>query len=291
MPKKAVKSAKSSKSSKVAQEKQNRQMRVTVYFGYGLFLLTAISLFVSITPWFGEFIGDSRNFVNMVMLLLTFIIAAILPPLIGYMVGDSSTRSKSNLIHHHNGVLFGLLGVWLYLLSDSLMYYIEVKINYSDMVYYYLMQLVPVAITVVALLVFAFYFAFKTRRQGALIDYPPFQALIIGVPLVLIANIVVSPYLFASINLDALLANVIPFGLVLLVLGLVGYWVLGKRTGTFIERLTFTFIAIGFSVVTAIVCAQFSAGIGWRQEAVLYVIAVLLGVWAAYLLLLRRATR
>lgn len=89
--------------------------KVTVLFGYALFILVLINLIIgTIIPWTGLlFTPYPIQKTNVVVQLLSFIFAVILPPVVGYILGQKMTHRHDRLTHHFNGVLFGIVAFWV----------------------------------------------------------------------------------------------------------------------------------------------------------------------------------
>ena len=291
MPKKIVKST---KKSKVSQEKLNREMRVTVYFGYGLFLLTFIGLILTMVPWMRFYEIDRVNPFNITMLLVSFIFTALAPPLVGYLAGDGATRSKSKLVHYYNGVLFGVLGVWLWLVATMLTTYAQQWFPISNSFENTLLNLTPAIIAALITIALGVYYARSTRHQVPLIDYRPFRIAIIISALILIASVAISAIVSAggSSTLPlTLLINLVTPALFMLVAGFAGYWIIGRAGGTAGERIVRSVIAVGLAVVGLTIFGQLASFLApsLNHDLIFYAVGFVGLVWLMYLVLLRRA--
>ena len=82
---------------------------ITVRFGYALFALMVLSVVTStIIPLSQALSYPTARHLNIWLMLLSFSAAAVLPLLVSYLIGDKVTHNKNKLLHHYNGVLFGL---------------------------------------------------------------------------------------------------------------------------------------------------------------------------------------
>lgn len=291
MPKKITKSTKKLKMSHV---KQDREMRVTVYFGYGLFLLTIVGLVATLLPWFQFYSQSQVNKLYITMLLVSFVFTALAPPLVGYLAGDGATRSRSKLIHHYNGVLFGVLGVWLWLVATMLTAYTQQWFPISTEFEQLLLNLAPAVVAALITIGLGVHYARKTGHQTPLIDYTPYRSAIIASAAVLIVSVGVAAIAsgdFGSSVAMTLLINLVTPALFMLSAGLAGYWIIGKAGGTAGERIVRSVIAVGFAVVGLTLFGQFVSFLMpmWNQNIVFYAIGFIVIIWLAYLLLLRRA--
>jgi len=98
----------------MVKTKMNVMHLPLVVTGYITFSLLVVATLLSTTIPFGRMLFDPRVMhFNVTVITIALTIGAILPVLVGYMIGDSSVKSKNRLSHHFNGILFGLLAYWL----------------------------------------------------------------------------------------------------------------------------------------------------------------------------------
>ncbi len=292
MPKKQVSSAKKSKASK---EKLNRQMRVTIYFGYGLFLLTLIALVASTLPLFTLYANPLWQEFDITLLLVSFAFTSLAPPLVGYLAGDAATRGTSRLVHHYNGVLFGVLGVWLWLTFATLTNIFQWTVAVDSNFQYSLLTMAPAIASALVTTVLGVAYARSTRHQRTLIDYKPYRltlfASVVGIIAALGVSSLFSLQYGSNIYMTFLINVVIPL-LFVLIATLGGYWILGKKTGTEGERVVYSLVASGFGIVSVILIGQFAVSMAPHlYEIIGYGYILVLLVWVMYLYLLRRASR
>lgn len=92
----------------------DRIKRVTTIFGYTLFCVSLVSLTLyTVVPFGSLFFNPAVQHFNIALILGSLIAGAVLPTLIAYILGDKSTRTKSKIDHHFNGVLFAIASYWL----------------------------------------------------------------------------------------------------------------------------------------------------------------------------------
>lgn len=277
-------------------------MRVTVYYGYALFLLSFIGILITISPWFRWFgIHDKlmSNF-QMTMLIVSFLFTSLAAPLIGYFVGDSATRSKNKLLHHYNGVLFGVLGVWAWLVIGTL-----VPLTWSIVpptwpslttFQFTLLNLAPAALAAILTIILGVVYARKTRHQVALFDYKPYKVTLISAVVALAPSIALSAALNGGWDnefmIDFLVAMIVPL-LFMLVAVVVGYWILGKKAGTAGERIVRSSIAAGFAILAMTGGIQLivSGDTSWQPALQYLALGFAVTVWFSYLILVRRALK
>lgn len=285
------------KASKSVQ-RNNAQMRVTVYYGYALFLFVCVGLLWTLFPWV-NFISSSwarypEGNLMSITLLVCFVFTALAPALVGYLAGDSATRSKSKLLHHFNGVLFGVLGVWLWvvlaMVSSYAQQWLTVTSEWSPVV----TALVPPAVAAVGAITLAFYYARSTKHQVSLLHYRPYQALIISAALLLVIATAATGATAARYDefFTLMLTYLIVPLLFMLVGTLAGYWIIGKAGGDSWERFTRSLVAAGLALLTLTIITQYA---GYFSAIIQFIGTIALigviGVWLSYLLLMRRALK
>lgn len=157
------------KSTKVAH--LNHKMRTVGLFGTGLFVA-----FVIINTFMVGSAALTFGVLKMGHLIAGNIIAALAAfaiPLIAYVIGDSSTNSRSKYDHYYNGVLFAFMSFGLSALISIFMYAFlpgAVELLNNGPVSQFIPSLIALAI---ALVIGRMYH--KQRRQQELDTYKPFQ--------------------------------------------------------------------------------------------------------------------
>lgn len=93
--------------------------------GCVLFVLFVVGIFFSTTLPLGKvlFSPHPRHF-NVALFMIALTVGSLLPAVLGYVIGDYSTKAKERIVHHFNGVLFGLLALWLMLILSTLLWLI-----------------------------------------------------------------------------------------------------------------------------------------------------------------------
>lgn len=277
------------------KEKVSRQMRVTIYFGYGLFIFTVIALVVSIIPWFSIYSFPFFTETDVTLLLVSFAFAALAPPLVGYLAGDGATSSSSKLVHHYNGVLFGILGIWLWLTASMASTVIQWIFSAQDNLQHAVYSIAPAAFAALVTIILAIFYARSTRHQVSLIDYRPYRWTLIlsAVALILVTGSTTffSLWYGGGVWMSALITLVVPLTL-LLVSTLLGYWIVGEKSGTVGERIVYSLVAVGYGIVTMTLIGQFTVYLfSWQANMMWYAVGITILLSVSYLYLLRRASR
>lgn len=274
---------------------QKTQQKITIYYGYGLFFLTLLGLIVSAFSWSRQFPGPIFEDLDLTLLLISFAFTAIAPSLVGYLAGDGATRAKSKLVHHYNGVVFGVLGVWLWLAVSMLVSIFQLTVVVDNNFQYVILSILPAKIAAITVIVIAIGYARSARKQKSVIDYAPYRWALFASVGWLVMSFAISALFslkYGNTIWMTLLINLIMPLLIGLIVTLSGYWILGEKVGTVSERLVYSLIAAGCSVVMITVLGQLTVNfMPWRAVMMWIGIVAVLFVWASYLYLLRRASR
>lgn len=260
----------------------NSTMKITTVFGYSLFALTILSFLLTTAIPFGLHLqSPTARHSNIVVMILVFGIAAILPALVSYVIGDKATHVKNKSLHHYNGVLFGIEAYWVAFLFSWVGF--SSVFNVGDYPYptpLIVTNIMPVIFTIILMAVVAVNFAKQQRNKASVLHYRPFQV-------VLIASIVIGfvyPYvsgLFAANSAVVIVALSIP-----LVAMAIAYKVLAKHNETLSSRLCDAFVAMSMGWVTVWLASSFISflRLPYQVEAIVsYVIGS--AVFVAYLYL------
>lgn len=88
-----------------------------VIIGYILFSLLIIETLIStIIPYGIILFSNPEVFYRSGSVnIITLVSGGLLPPLLSYIIGNNSVKTKSRLNHHFTGMLFGLLSFWIML--------------------------------------------------------------------------------------------------------------------------------------------------------------------------------
>ena len=155
--------------------------KVIVWLGYILFGLIIIgTIFSTIVPWGQLLLQPHVRHWNVSVILVTLVAGAILPTLIAYFIGDKTTRGKNRLMHHYNGVLFGVLAYWFSTSFNVLGSEITSSLRMSPLpdVLVSLLSLWPTFVTIVILSILAITHS-RSRKKDSVLAYTPYRVLLL----------------------------------------------------------------------------------------------------------------
>lgn len=259
----------------------HHKMKVVSLFGVALFVAAvAVQAVLAGTTYWHLRTFDIDGGVNAAGSFLLVMVAALIPPLAAYLVGDKATKVRSEYEHHYNGILFAFLTVWLGLavtvVAGSTLG--EVRIPYLDAE---LNRLWPAAIALMIAIAIGISYG-AHRHQKPLHDYLLFKLVFIGALATFIAAgfistlvDILSPY--PSIYGWALL---VPIAIVVLMM--VVPLTLSKEK-TFTGKLMEAMLAVSAGIFAIMVASQIPfSGLGIATSIV---VPALVGIvtWLAFL--------
>lgn len=267
----------------------NRQRRVTIVFGYGLFLITLVMLTVfTIIPFTSLLFGATRNHINTLIVLITLVLGAILPTIVSYVMGDSATHIKNKTSHHYNGILFGIASYWL----ASLFGFIRAETLPNGMqspseLWYSMSALWPALATIIIMLFVSISYAKNQKNKSSVLQHRPYQLVLVGSALAfLVYTAIIQDYtLGAMLTTYAIVTLLVP-----VILVFIAYKILAKSRLSKGIRISEAVIAMTIAGVSASLVAQFVGRLNPLITISDLVIPQLVGVcvWAVYLWLVSK---
>lgn len=259
-----------------------------VVAGYSLFALLVVATLISTTIPFGLLLFNPRVLhINVAVTVISLTIGAILPVLIGYIIGGQSIKTKSKLSHHFTGVLFGLLAYWIMMAISLHMWLPSEVTEGSRNAGILLLNIIPSIGVAIAAAVISIAHVRSRHAKKDIIEYKPFSVLlvaaIIGLPLSsLVQNVIVHNFGIHSFVPIAMVA----------VLGLISYATLHKTKLSRYEKVNWSAVSLSVLFVAMFVMPQLVFALSnyvipmstMEQQALLSVISFFMAIttWFAY---------
>ncbi|MDB5161886.1 MAG: hypothetical protein JWM52_394 [Candidatus Saccharibacteria bacterium] len=229
----------------IKTKKKNIQLPLVIT-GYVLFSLLVVTTFISTTIPFGILLFNPRVLhYNVAVTLIALTVGALLPVLLGYIIGDNSVKSKSKLGHHFNGILFGLLAYWLMTIMAVLVT-IPDELFTDRNLRLVLLNLFPGIEVAIMTTILAIAHVRSRQAKQDILEYKPFSIVLIASALVLPVWSLVNNMVTNSVSVYSFISLTI-----VVVLGLVSYVTLRKtRLSNYVKVL---WSAVSISVVFVMV--------------------------------------
>ena len=251
-----------------------------VVTGYILFGLLVVATLLSTTIPFGRILFDPRSLhLNVAVMMIALTVGAILPVLIGYLIGDHAVKGKSRLSHHFNGVLFGLLAYWLIMLSVFIPIPNELVRDFNTRTI--VVNLVPSICIAIVTIVLAIAHVRSRQAKQDVLDYKPFSVL-------LIAAIGAIPLLSFINNIATNSVNIYTFvsPLAIIVLGVISYVTLLKARLSVYSRVVWAAVSLSVLFIAVYVSFQLVNSIATYLEPRPTMESQSLETWGAFILAL-----
>jgi len=279
---------------KQAASKPTAYHRFVIGLGYTLFTFMVLSVvFSTILPFAHILTSPNVRIVNVVVFLISLVVGALLPSILAYVFGDSSTRSKSHKFHHYNGIMFGVLAYWVNIIVNQfdtgLTEYVRNVIPSAPTGLAVAFS-IPVIITALIVGVIAYFYHRGKGKQVEISNYRPFQISLFAAVAVLL---VVTPLQASSSNgfWDVWVVTI-----VMAVIILLSYVCLWHLTVSVWRKLTLAVTALTFAFITFFVASQLQTNIysdigDLRSVPIAATILVSVLVWMLYLYIARQSYR
>jgi hypothetical protein len=260
--------------------------KVTILFGYGLFALFLIVLVQTlIYPWVSTLFYPKAEHFSIVIFMLSLITGAVLPTLLSYLLGDRATHSKSKLIHHFNGILFGIAAFW-----------ISLCINYfgADVITW-LRSALPeswavilhaswqIAIPVIIMGIVAFTYARHQKKKSSVIEHRPYQIVLFGSFVISAISVLANAHDPSALYFTVFLTIGIP-----VVLTALSYGALLNLSISKLTRLTLSVVSMSFAFIAFYITSMSLSYVMAYNDFLLYSFLASPAVMVAYLLFIRK---
>lgn len=244
------------KDNMIKTKKQNAHLPL-VTIGYILFSLLVIATLISTTIPFGMLLFNPNALhYNVAITLIALTLGALLPALLGYIIGDHSVKTKSKLSHHFTGVLFGLLAYWIMML---LTVFIATPLEFSESnrnINLLIVNLAPsIGVIVIATTLTITHIRSRQANQDIII-YKPFSSL-------LAASVVILPLwsLIQNIVTNSVsIYTFVPF-IIVTVAGSISYLSFGKAKINTYDKVAWSAVSVSVLFVAMFVIPQLLSSI------------------------------
>lgn len=217
--------------------------------GYTIFVLLVLATLLSTIIPYGLILLNPYSIkINVAIALVALTVGAVLPVLVGYLVGDTAIKSKSRFSHHFNGMLFGLLAYWIMMLAGA---YVQIPTNLlPHNLHMILMNLLPGCIVAIVTVVLTTTYVRSRQAKHDVLSYKPFV-------IVLATSVIATPLLMLIQNTIMQSGAVYSFMAIapILVSGSVSYLSLRRTPLRSLERLSWTLVSV--SVLYAMMFATY----------------------------------
>lgn len=238
----------------MAKTKKGNAHIPLVAAGYSLFgLLIVATLFSTVIP-FGTILTNPNSIkLNVTVALIALTVGAILPVLVGYLLGEKSIVSKRKVQHHFNGMAFGLLAYWLMTLIGMVGWMPVLPDQNTSLM---LASIVPSVIIAIIATLLAILHAKSRQAKYDVLQYTPFVVVLLVCIVALPVSSIVSTIATYGVQWYAFFTLVI-----VLAVAAISYATLTRARLKTIARVGWTAISVSVLFVTIYVGILLESGI------------------------------
>lgn len=245
-------------SNMVKTKKINPQFPLVVS-GYILFALLIIEVLLSTTIPFGRMLFDPRTLhYNVALFMVALTVGALLPTLLGYIVGGHSIKSKTKISHHFNGMLFGLLAFWIMTTFSVIVLIPTDYFALSLTARVLLINLLPSIAVAIITSILAISHVRSRQAKRDILEYKPYSILLIGLIILLPVWSLINSIFTQSVNIYSF----VPF-ILFVVLGAVSYTTLRNSKLNIFTKITWSAVSVSLAYVALFVLFQFVTGLSY----------------------------
>ena len=186
-------------------------------------------------------------------MIIAFAIAVILPALVSYLIGDKVTHAKNRLLHHYNGILFGIAAYWVS------QFFNWVGFNYlfgiSEAPFptpLAFTNVMPVIATIILMTFVAISYAKKQKSTTSVLQHRPYQIVLVAA----VIGAFVAPYISGGVDVNYLAISIAALAVPIIITA-IAYKALAKHQPTRLARLSDAIIAMSMGWIATWLASSF----------------------------------
>lgn len=231
--------------------------------GYVLFALLIVAVILSTVIPFGKMLFDPRVLhYNVALFTVALTIGALLPALLGYLIGGTSIRSKSKLSHHFNGVAFGLLAYWIMMIVSVFVSIPSEHLVTSPGVRAILVNLLPsIGVAVISTILAVAHVRSRQAKQD-IIEFKPFSVVLVASIILLPVWSLINNILTQSVGWSSFVSLAIT-----VVIGALSYATLHKSKLSPTNKIAWSAVSVSVAYVALFILSEFTIGVSYYVNA------------------------
>lgn len=223
-----------------------------VVSGYILFTLLAISVLLDTIPQ-AIMLFDPRILrYNVALFMVALILGSLLPAFLAYVIGDHAVKSKNKLSHHFNGVLFGLLSLWIMYIYAMVVSIPSEYFATSLTARVILINSLPIIAVTVITSILAITHVRSRQAKSDVLGYKPYGVLLIGSIILLPVWSLINNIFTQSVSMYSFVPLII-----LVVLGVVSYATLRNSKLNVFNKVTWSAVSVSVAYAALFVLYPF----------------------------------
>lgn len=260
--------------------------KVTVLFGYGLFALFLVALIqTTVYPWVTTLFYPAAKHLYILIFAASMIAGGVLPTLLSYFIGDRVTHSKNKLVHHFDGVLFGIAAFWIalfigYFSTDVITW---LRSIFPDTFVLIVNSAWQIAIPALIMAVTAYAYTHQRKRKSSILEFRPYQMVLFGSITLFGISVLVGAFDSSALFINVILTIGMPLFLTAL-----SYVALLKLPLPQSSRLTLSVLSMSFAFIASYITSMSLSYVMAYNDFLLFSFITSPVVMVAYLLFIRR---
>ncbi|MBC7868825.1 hypothetical protein H7X69_01420 [Candidatus Saccharibacteria bacterium] len=223
-----------------------------VVSGYILFALLIIAVLLDTIPR-GIMLFDPRVLhYNVALFMVALIVGSLLPVFLAYVIGGHSVKSRSKLSHHFNGMLFGLLALWVMSIFTVIVTIPSEYFATSLTARVILVNSLPIIVVTIIASILAIAHARSRQAKRDILEYKPYSILLIGSIILLPVWSLVNNIFMQSVGIYSFLPLII-----MVVLGVVSYATLRNSKLNVFTKITWSAVSVSVAYAAVFVLSPF----------------------------------
>lgn len=228
---------------------------------------------------------DAKH-LNVIIILLSFISAAIVPFIVSYIIGDKTTRTRNRVTHHYNGILFGVVAYWLSIFFSSIGALAPIMRTIPGIWMVAAVNAWPILATIFVITIIAINYHARPQKTGqSVLRYKPYQILLISS--VIATLILTQQYSAEGYQAIGVLLNIV----VPTVFIAISYLMFKKAYTSRPARLSSAIVAFSFGFTAMSFSAQIGSVAGYTVLTTLMATIIGLATWIIYLRLIVKISK
>lgn len=224
---------------------------------------------------------------NILVFTASLIAGAVLPTLLSYFIGDRLTHSKNKLVHHFDGVLFGIAAFWIslfigYFSTDAITW---LRSIFPDTFAHVMNSAWQIAVPALIMTMTAYAYTHQRKSKSSLIEFRPYQMVLFSSITLFGISVLVGAFDPSALFITVLLTIVMPLFLTAL-----SYVALFKLPFSQSSRLTLSVLSMSFAYTAFYVTGLSLSYVMAYNDFLLVSFITSPIVMVAYLLFIRRHT-
>lgn len=267
-----------------------KQAKITIIFGYSLFLINLIVIIIGLlSPYDMLHLPGFAQF-DTIIWTISIITSSILLALVSYIIGDKTVHAKDKTQHHYNGVLFGITAFLLSMsfsnIQNTIVSTSQPSSANTPILLGEIIDSWPIAATI-AIMVFIAIVYNRNRKNNSMLEFLPYKIVLFGSMIGTIILPIITQCTSGQSS-DYIVSNLVFVSIIIIIIG-ISYISIFNTISSISTRVAQSIIAFAIGAIAMTVSGQLAFQLGF--DLIVPTVAVLFAgiiTWGIYLVLMSR---